>query len=115
MSDWYADGSGWNGKECAWAVVRPDGTHLKYVETIFPYTNNQCEYKAVILAIAQCNPGDTIYTDSQLVVKQASGEYRCKVKHLDEPLQLVRSLIKEKNITLKWISRKNNLAGKLFE
>ena len=115
MSDWYADGSGWNGETCAWAIVRPDDRAIKHLELKEKYTNNQCEYKAVILAIVWAQPGDVIYTDSQLVVKQVSGEYRCKAKHLDEPLQLVRDSLKEKNLSLKWIPRKQNKAGKLFE
>ena len=115
MNKWYADGSGWNGKTCAWAVVGPDGSKLTTTIGTEKLTNNECEYKAVIRAAEMALTGDTIYTDSQLVVKQVSGEYRCKVRHLQPLLQEVLLIKTLKHLLLKWVPREQNKAGKLFE
>jgi ribonuclease HI len=114
MSDIYADGSGWNGKESRWCVHTSDGiNHMSSVP--YELSNNVCEYNAVLSAISHAGTKDTIYTDSMLVVKQVAGEYKCKAKHLQHSVIVVRVGLEVKKLQLKWISRKQNLAGKVFE
>jgi ribonuclease HI len=115
MNKWYADGSGWSGKRCGWAVVCPDGSKHVDMSSTEHFTNNECEYKAVICAALFASPGDRIYTDSRLVVKQVSGEYKCKVQRLQILLQETARIIISKHLLLKWIPRKQNKAGRLFK
>ena len=115
MSEWYADGSGWNGTQCGWAIIFPDGSTHVDMSSKEALTNNECEYKAVLCAAYSALSGDTIYTDSQLVVKQVSGEYKCKVQHLQRLLKETVQILSQKNLLLKWVPRKQNKAGKIFE
>lgn len=76
-------------------------------------TNNQAEYKALLLALKQAVALGTIELecrlDSELVVKQLKGEY--KVKHPDlKPLfEQAKSLISQiKNVSFKHIPRELN-------
>jgi ribonuclease HI len=54
----------------------------EHAEFLGVTTNNQAEYSAVILALKRAKALDAtevqIITDSELVVKQANGEYRVK-------------------------------------
>ncbi len=76
-------------------------------------TNNQAEYKALLLALKQAVALGAIELecrlDSELVVKQLKGEY--KVKHPDlKPLfEQAKSLISQiKNVSFKHIPRELN-------
>jgi len=73
------------------------------VETISKYlgqkTNNQAEYQAVIEGLSRCKElGATavhIYADSELLVKQANGEYKVKNEGLKPLFQEVKRLEQE--------------------
>lgn len=73
------------------------------VETISKYlgekTNNQAEYQAVIEGLSKCKElGATavhIYADSELLVKQANGEYKVKNEGLRPLFQEVKRLEQE--------------------
>ena len=76
-------------------------------------TNNQAEYKALLLALKQAVALGVVELDcrldSELVVKQLKGEY--KVKHPDlKPLfEQAKSLISQiKNVSFKHIRRELN-------
>jgi ribonuclease HI len=50
-------------------------------------TNNVAEYRALLLALEEAErhaPGDalTVYSDSELLVRQLTGKYRVKSEHL---------------------------------
>ena len=115
MSKIYCDGSGWNGQRSACVVyTESDGEfHERKFSGIF--TNNQMEYMAVIEAIKMAKDGDTILSDSQLVVHQVSGAWRCKSPELALLLGEVEYLRKNVKVDIKWIGRNNNIAGKYFE
>lgn len=82
-------------------------------------TNNQAEYKALLLALKQAVAlgaiGLECRLDSELVVKQLKGEY--KVKHPDlKPLfEQAKSLISQiKNVSFKHIPRELNKQADLL-
>lgn len=82
-------------------------------------TNNQAEYKALLLALKQAVALGAIELecrlDSELVVKQLKGEY--KVKHPDlKPLfEQAKSLISQiKNVSFKHIPRELNKQADLL-
>jgi len=57
-----------------------------------------------------------VFSDSLLLCCQFSGEYAVNDPNLAELLAQAQSLIKEKNlsVTLQWVPRARNLAGKLL-
>ena len=75
-------------------------------------TNNQAEYQAIIKALVKASDythGDiTLYSDSELVVKQLNGEYRVNQPHLqilrEGTMKLVR---KYSNVQFNHVSRQN--------
>src|SRR5262249_27487318 len=82
-------------------IARADGTPVARGKTYLGVmTNNQAEYRALILglrAAARYNPSHVrVLMDSELVVRQMSGEYRVKDEALrplyDEASALVRDL-----------------------
>lgn len=75
-------------------------------------TNNIAEYHALIHALERASqeawPGCTIKSDSQLIVKQANGEWKCNQSHLFELMQTAVRLMAELGATLVWIPREQN-------
>ena len=111
------------------AGSRPDGagsgfawlcttTKEKRIEMIPGLTNNQAEYRAFIAALTALEQGcrAEFFSDSQVLCCQYDGSYRVKDPALAELLAQVRLLVKEKCliVTLKWVPRARNLAGKLL-
>lgn len=78
-------------------------------------TNNEMEYWALIGALKHASEGDTIYTDSKLLVGQCTQNWKCNFDHLKVLKDLCIPTIKEKKIKLVWIPREENLAGKFLE
>lgn len=79
------------------------------------FTNNQLEYIAVIEAMYLCKYGDTILTDSQLLVGQLNNKYKCKNNYLSILHSEASAIMVCKNITVRWIPRSKNLAGIFIE
>jgi ribonuclease HI len=79
-----------------------------------PPTNNVAEYTAAIKALeylhGQGYRGEVeVLGDSQLVVRQFSGEYAVKSVHLKCFNERLRALAKEfKSVTLTWVPREEN-------
>ncbi len=79
-------------------------------------TNNEMEYGALIEALSDPrSQGATIYTDSELVVGQVSGGMKVKADHLRPLVEQARALRAERQARLVWVSREQNLAGKVLE
>ena len=110
----YADG-GNNGSNPStsvyWSVAIYRGETLLYKETVqspFYSTNNEAEYMAVDLAISQGikyeQPNELIdiRSDSQLVVNQINGLWKCKKKPLQD---LLANIYLRDNMRLSWVSR----------
>jgi len=78
-------------------------------------SNNTAEYTALIKALqwllenSYTNEEVKAYGDSQLVVKQLTGEYRVRSPHLKPLHQKTLQLIKQfKKFTIHWIPRSQN-------
>ena len=93
----YVDGS--SAQEGAGAgilLVGPDKEEFKYsIKFTFPITNNAAEYEALLagLRLAKKIRAENlkVYADSQLVVRQVSGEYEVK----DPALKAYNGLVKQ--------------------
>ena len=99
----------WSGNELV-------GQHKKYIGKA---TNNQAEYKAVILALEEAKKLDPVeldfFLDSELVVKQLNREYKVKDKDLAPLFVRVWNLsMGFKKVTFTHVPReKNKEADKL--
>lgn len=75
-------------------------------------SNNIAEYQALIEALKRARNeewiGCNIRSDSQLIVKQVNGEYRCNSEHLRVLLAEAVALMKIVKATLTWIPREQN-------
>ncbi|CAJ2637946.1 unnamed protein product [Trifolium pratense] len=83
------------------------------LELAFPTTNNQAEYEAFLagLRLAQDMEAEEIkiFTDSQLVASQITGEYQTKDERLTEYLNLIKEkLTKFKQTEVKHVPREHN-------
>jgi len=114
----YTDGAGWNGKVSKYAyLILKDGKEIKReVEVVNKkLTNNEAEYTALIEALKDKNSKNaTIYMDSKLVVEQLAGNYVVKAENLYNLFLKAQELVKKRNVKLKWIPRKKNIAGKII-
>lgn len=99
-----------------WAALVDWGDHIEYLSgTALNTTNNRMEYTAIIRALewvyGDCLPENEIlvHTDSELVVKHISGEYRVK-KNRDLKEKLFSWIADEStpHVTLKWHPRNSN-------
>lgn len=111
----FVDGSGWNGRESKYAVLFDDGN--KWIE-VFPkeFTNNEMEYEALLSLLRGTSimEGDEIFSDSQLVVNQVNGKWRVKEPKLKPLCKEAKELMIIRGVTLSWIPREENKAGKLI-
>ena len=106
----YADGSGWNGRESGFCVISSDG--FKKIEfDNAELTNNSMEYIAVIKALELCNNGDEIYTDSRLIFGQMIFGWKINKPELRLFKIKACELMIKKNAKIFWIPREENLAG----
>ena len=75
-------------------------------------TNNLAEYTAVIEALLWAeyagHRGFSVYTDSQLVVKQVQREFACHVRHLQVLRDRVRKGLSICQATIAWVPREQN-------
>lgn len=83
-------------------------------------TNNTAEYLAVtkgLEAAIRLHWKDLlVLSDSQLIVRQLSGEYKVKKKHLANLNARVKSLVRQlDSVEFEWINREKNLAGIALE
>ena len=110
-NDYYCDGSGWNGRESKFCVVRPDGVTEIVTYEREEYTNNEMEYEAVETAMELAKEGDTIYTDSRLVVEQINGNYKVRSRKQRPRWKACSKLVDDKKLNVRWIGRDINKAG----
>jgi len=116
----YIDGGG----------MRPDGTGSGYayfntttgeqrVKAVPGLTNNQAEFRGLLYALHNLPVGSEakIFGDSQLVVCQFNGQWAVNDSSLRALLNRAREIIQKRRltITLGWVPRNQNLAGKLIE
>ena len=111
----YVDGSGGPNSAYGYLVTESGKTFYKSRSGL---TNNQAEYMAIISALeefADSKDDITIFSDSKVVVSQLNHEYA-----INNPLlrELARSawniMAGHQNFSIRWISRKENPAGKML-
>lgn len=115
----FADGAGEGpddkGSRFAWLN---ENSGEKHIEQIPGLTNNMAEYRAVLSALKSVCKGCAVevITDSLLVVSQLRGEYRIRDPKLEKLATEVKTLADQKQLTLtlRWVPRQENLAGKLL-
>ena len=106
--------------EACWVFENETPTRRVYKDWFVDVpTHNVGEYLAVEWALfdvlARGIPHVEAYTDSQLVVRQVSGEYKINLPHLKARAEHVRRLLQLTKSTLSWVPREENLAGKELE
>ena len=120
----YVDGSGGPRGGFGWLDKE---TGESFYEKRDGITNNQAEYMAIIAALehlllmvnAGTHVGDykiSIFSDSMNTVKQINNEYAINNDRLRELAMQAWSLLGkfETRPTIRWIGRKENLAGKML-
>lgn len=84
----------------------------EFKEYIGHTTNNQAEYRAVVLALKYLGdfPHDAVnfYLDSQLVVCQVNGQYKVKNADLKPLHQKIKDLLFFENVKFYYIPREKN-------
>ena len=127
----YTDGGARGNPGPAAAGVVIYNAKLKLIDKFAHYlgvaTNNQAEYQALILGLGRIQKliGDThkiaetqveVFLDSELIVKQLSGEYRVKNKDLKPLVAKAKDLAAQfAKVSFKHILRdRNTLADKLL-
>ena len=118
----FTDGacSGNPGEAAVGVVIRQDGKVVKEIsQTIGSATNNIAEYTALIYALQEAlilrADHLEIFTDSELMYKQVTGQYKIKQEHIKSLFDQVQHLWKGfKKIELLHVVReKNKEADKL--
>tara|TARA_Y100000590_G_scaffold181869_1_gene207236 strand:- start:24 stop:377 length:354 start_codon:yes stop_codon:yes gene_type:complete len=115
MVNVYVDGAG--GEKSGYGFFIKD-TGESFYEEKLGITNNQAEYLAIISALKKFqNSSDEImiFSDSKNTVNQLNHEFAINNEQLRLLAQEAWSLIpKIPNLKIQWISRKENLAGKML-
>ena len=95
-------------------IVTPDGTLLEQAITLgFPASNNEAEYEALLAGLRLAKELSikklAIYSDSQLITSQASGEYMAKHPRMILYLDKVQELLKAfPTFTIQQVPRAEN-------
>lgn len=107
----YTDGRGNAGTgACACVLFLSDGRVEEFAVRLDPLTNNEAEYRGVILAIEKAIELDvtdlSIFSDSQLVVNQLNGFYKMNNVRL-APLmaEAIRLANQLGRISIEWVPR----------
>ena len=111
----YVDGSGGSNGGFGFFVKE---TGESFYEKKSEITNNQAEYMAIISALKKFVDTDneiTIFSDSKNTVNQLNHEFAInneKLRDLARESWLI--IAKFSNLSIVWIPRKENLAGKML-
>lgn len=110
----YVDGSK-STLGCQIAITDIEGSPIciEYLEENL--TNIELEYEAILAACIRADDKSRIFTDCEICVKQINNLYKVKNKKFMVYLNKIRPLVKEKNISIEWVSRNANLAGYILE
>ncbi|MFQ5496286.1 MAG: reverse transcriptase-like protein [Nitrosopumilus sp.] len=111
----YVDGSGGPNGGFGYFVKESGESFYEKKPEI---TNNQAEYMAIISALNKFVGFDddvTIFSDSKNTVNQLNHEFAINNEQLRNLAREAWNVIgKSTNVTIKWIPRKENLAGKML-
>jgi len=111
----YVDGSG--GPDSGFGFFVKE-TGESFYEKKPDITNNQAEYLAIIFALkkfVETNDEITIFSDSKNTVNQLNHEFAINNEKLRDLARESWLIIgKFSNLSIVWIPRKENLAGKML-
>ena len=111
----YVDGSGGANSGYGYFVKE---TGESFYEKKPDLTNNQAEYLAIISALKKyvdLSDKITIYSDSKNTVNQLNHEFAINNETLRNLAREAWEIIgKFSNLSIVWVSRKENLAGKML-
>ena len=111
----YVDGSGGSNSGYGYFVKE---TGESFYEKKDDITNNQAEYLAIISALKKCVDSDEeiiIYSDSKNTVNQLNHEYAINNEQLRNLAREAWAIMgKIHNLTILWIPRNENMAGKML-
>ena len=111
----YVDGSGGSNGGFGFFVKE---TGESFYEKKSDITNNQAEYMAIISALKKFVDADdeiTIFSDSKNTVNQLNHEFAINNEKLRDLARESWLIIgKFSNLSIVWIPRKENLAGKML-
>ena len=111
----YVDGSGGSNGGFGFFIKQ---TGESFYEKKSEITNNQAEYMAIISALKKFVDTDneiTIYSDSKNTVNQLNHEFAINNEKLRDLARESWVIIgKFSNLSIVWIPRKENLAGKML-
>ncbi|KAI5333485.1 hypothetical protein L3X38_023616 [Prunus dulcis] len=111
----HVDGaSNHKGSGAGVVIITPDGTLLEQAITLgFSASNNEAKYEALLARLRLAKELTikrlAIYSDSQLITNQASGEYMAKHPRMIQYLDKVQGLLKElPTFTIQQVPRAEN-------
>ena len=111
----YVDGGGGENSGFGYFVKE---TGESFYEKKPEITNNQAEYMAIISALKKFVDADdeiTIFNDSKNTVNQLNHEFAINNEQLRNLAREAWEIIgKFSNLTITWVPRKENLAGKML-
>ncbi|KAL0456128.1 UNVERIFIED_CONTAM: Ribonuclease HI [Sesamum latifolium] len=95
-------------------ITTPQGDDMEFaIKFNFKASTNEVEYEALVLGMRMAQDGALhllAYSDSQLIVKQVSGEYEAKEESMVQYLQQIEELkTKFKSFQLQQIPREENV------
>ncbi|KAL0428204.1 UNVERIFIED_CONTAM: hypothetical protein Slati_2995200 [Sesamum latifolium] len=112
----FVDGSSTSSKSGVGRVIKSaEADYMEYAITLeFPASNNEAEYEAIFLGYKLIYTAGArrvhAYSDSQLVVSQAEGEYEARKKKMTKYLAKLREeTAKFEEFRLEQIPREQNL------
>jgi len=93
-------------------IEKPDGGMIRIAKWIGHHDNNVAEYAAVLealqFAVRSKATALRVYTDSELVVKQMTGEYACRSPRLYSLHWMCRKLARSLDFRIAHIPRESN-------
>jgi ribonuclease HI len=93
-------------------IEKPDGEMIRIAKWIGHHDNNVAEYAALLEALQRAVDLNatslSVYTDSELVVKQMTGEYSCRSPRLYSLNWMCRKLARTLKFCISHIPREQN-------
>lgn len=93
-------------------IEKPNGEKVRIARWIGHHDNNVAEYAALLEALQRAldlkATSLSVYTDSELVVKQMKGEYTCRSPRLYSLHWMCRKLARTLNFCISHIPREQN-------
>lgn len=114
MNNIFFDGAGHNGTLSKFCIAH-NFEKYNIFEIEKDFTNNEMEYLGFLYACQNARKGDTILGDSKLVIEQVKGNWKVKAYHLRAIVEICKVVVKEKDLKLCWLPRKENVAGIILD